>query len=82
MGVPEMVSWDDSKAQRAIIRWIAKPGGVDIDDLGHDIAEPEAVPPHGIEFEREFDLDDERLKPYEETEDGKEEAVVQWIIGE
>jgi hypothetical protein len=82
MGVPEMVSWDDSKAQRTIIRWVAKPGGDDIDDPGHGIAEPEAVPPHGIEYEREFDFDGERLKPYEETEDGKEEALVQRIMGE
>jgi hypothetical protein len=36
MTVPEMLSWEDPKAQGAIIRWTAMPGGDDIDDPSND----------------------------------------------
>lgn len=84
IGVLDSVSWDDSKAQGAIIRWIALPGHDDIDDPGDDIPEEEEGLDQNQNFGgglgNELDLDDERFKPYDETKAGKEEAAVQQII--
>lgn len=77
MDIPDSVSWDDSRAQGAIIRWIAMPGSDDIDSpppVG-EVAEEEEV---GLDYKG--DMDEERFKPYEETQAGKEEVVVQKII--
>ena len=77
IGVPESVSWEDSKAQGAIIRWIAMPGNDDIDSPGDDRLEEEEPT-----LDHEFDLSDETYEPYEETKAGKEELVIQKIIEE
>jgi hypothetical protein len=81
IAVPEMLSWEDPKAQGAIIRWIAMPGGDDIDDPSND-SDSDRVEPEPPGFEGEIGSDDEILKPYEETEGGKEEAIVQGILDE
>ncbi len=77
ISLPETVSWQDPKAQGAIIRYIAMPGGDDIDDPPVD--EAEGTEGDAQNFE---DENDERMKPYEETLAGIEDAVVEGIIEE
>ena len=83
--MPASISWEDSKAQSAIIRWIALPGNDDIDDPGDDSLEEEVFAEDYDQFEAlsiDGIEDDERFKPYAETTEGKAEVVVQSIIGE
>jgi hypothetical protein len=85
LSVPESVSWEDSKAQGPIIRWIAMPGNDDIDDPGEDVVEGEESypgPSRGHANRLDASDDDDRNKPYGETEVGKEEVMVQNILEE
>lgn len=88
IGLPHEVSWQDSRAQGAIIRWIAIPGCDDIDEP------PE--PPLSEEEQRHrdqlvdglYELDDIESgkvvlpKTYEDTKEGKEEVTVQATIAD
>ena len=72
-------------AQCAIIRWIAMPGNDDIDNSGDEVpeeADESGDYNDGLGLDSELDPDDERLKPYKETQAGKEEFIVQQIIQE
>jgi hypothetical protein len=80
LGLPTGISWTDSAAQPVIIRWLAMSGGDDIDDPAPAAGEePEEIEPdfnsHGYGF------DDEELEaPYDESEEGKEDALVGDIL--
>lgn len=93
LGVPRSISWEDPQARGAILRWMAMPGGDDIDEPSHSVSEEEEDVDNrpgtiggfdglghvgGLE---DLGLEDESLPlPYEETAEGKEEEVVQRIL--
>jgi hypothetical protein len=91
-GLPEGISWADSMAQPTIIRWLALPGCDDIDDPPpieeeeYPIAEEEVDsdihmfrgPLDIYEEDEEYDLP----TPYEESELGQEDAIVEAIISD
>lgn len=81
IGLPTGVSWDESAAQPTIIRWLSASGCDDIDN-----------PPQVVE-EEEYPVDEpkdiwspclvhepELPPPYEETEGGKADMMVESII--
>jgi hypothetical protein len=81
LGLPTGVSWSDSAAQPVIIRWLAIPGGDDIDDPALLPEEEEEEPPADIPESWAFEDDEQDYPlPYEETEGGKEDALVEEIL--
>lgn len=84
IGLPAGVSWDESAAQPTIIRWLAASGSDAIDDP-QEVEEEEEYPAEGLNDIGVFDdLDEEQEVPlpYEETEEGREDAMVENIISD
>jgi hypothetical protein len=92
LGLPQGVSWSDSAAQAAIIRWLAMTGGDDIDDPDPESSEedePEGIPyvyeeqeGHNIlSYNPQFNRGGTKEPiTYEETEGGKEDVLVEYIL--
>jgi hypothetical protein len=90
LGLAQGVSWSDSVAQPAIIRWLAMTGGDDIDDPeSSEDDEPEGTPytyeePEGrniLLYDPRFNRGDTKDRiTYEETEGGKEDVLVEYIL--
>jgi len=84
LGLPTGISWSDSAAQPAIIRWLAASGSDPIDDPPQ-VEEEEEYP-----AEEEYDINDwgdpfrepEVPPPYEETEPYLEDMMVDTIISD
>lgn len=83
-GLPAGVSRDESAAQPAIIRWLAAAGGDDIDDPPEVEEEEEypAVDGNDIGFFDDLDEEQEEPLPYEDTEVGREDAIVETLISD
>jgi hypothetical protein len=90
LGLAQGVSWSDSVAQPAIIRWLAMTGSDDIDDPeSSEEDEPEETPytyeePEGcniLSYNPRFNRGDTKERiTYEETEGGKEDVLVEYIL--
>jgi hypothetical protein len=82
IGLPPGVSWGESAAQPTIIRWLAASGSDDIDDPTEVEEEEEylAVGPNDIGPFDDLDGEQEVPLPYEDTEEGREDAIVETII--
>lgn len=86
LGVPRNVSFEDTRAQGAIIRWVAMPGGEEMEGSSED--------PDAMDIDTSFEetelasdswgFDEEEHEPveeaYSESEAGKEDAKVQRIL--
>ncbi|KAI9780439.1 MAG: hypothetical protein M1839_006713 [Geoglossum umbratile] len=82
IGIPVGVSLDESAAQPAIIRWLALSGCDDIDNPPPVEEEESSL---AVELRDPSPFDDyveEVLQPYEETESGREDAMVESIISD
>ena len=84
IGLPAGVSWDESTAQPAIIRWLAASGSDDIDDPPQVEEEEEYPSGESSDIGAFFDPDREQEVPlpYEETELAREDAMVENIISD
>ena len=84
LGIPEGVSFDESAAQPAIIRWLAASGCDDIDNP-QQVEEEDYSPAAGLNdigASDDFAEEQKALLPYEETEEGVEDAAVENIISD
>jgi hypothetical protein len=88
IGLPAGVSWDESAAQPTIIRWLAAYGSDDIDDPP-EVQEEEEYPAIGLndiggfdDLDDDLDGEQEVPPPYEDTEEGREDAIVETIISD
>jgi len=84
IGLPAGVTWDESAAQPAIIRWLAASGSDDNDDPPQ-LEEEEEYPAVGLNDIGDFHDpvgEQEVPPPYEETEEAREDAMVESIISD
>jgi hypothetical protein len=84
IGLPAGASWDESAAQPTIIRWLASPGSDDIDDPPEVEEEGEYLSV-GLDDIGAFDDPDGEQEvplPYEDTEEGQEDRIVETIISD
>jgi hypothetical protein len=84
IGLPAGVSWGESAAQPTIIRWLAASGSDDIDDPPEVEEEEEhlAIGLNDIGAFDDLDGEQEAPLPYEDTEVGQEDAIVETIISD
>lgn len=84
IGLPAGVSWGDSAAQATIVRWLAASGCDDIDNP-LEVEEEVEYPDVGINDIEAFSDSDGELEvplPYEDTEEAREDAMVETIISD
>jgi hypothetical protein len=84
IGLRAGVSWDESAAQPAIIRWLAAAGSDDIDDPpgGEEEEEHPAARLSDIGGFDDLDAEQNVEPPYEETELAREDAMVESTISD
>jgi hypothetical protein len=82
--LPAGVSWDESAAQPTIIRWLAASGSDDIDDPLEAEEEEEypAADENDIGFFDDPDEEQEGPLPYEDTEEARDDAIVETLISD
>jgi hypothetical protein len=86
MGVPETVSWQGSRAQGAIIRYIAIPSGHtarrrQFDGLLFQPADDGDYRDEEITYDQHGNVC-QKYKPYEKTTEGSEEVIIQAMLGD
>lgn len=87
IGLPDGVSWNESAAQPAVIRWLCAPGCDDIDNPPPEVQEEKeeesltAAPDH---YDPLLYSDEEEgdLVPYESTDEAQEDVMVENIISD